>query len=358
MRFLQIFILSLLFLGGCKQAAEKVKEDFKPQARGEADEIILVMDSAQWKGQVGDEMRAIYQQYMKILNQDEFEFSINKVNPHKLNNVFKNSKNLIFVMSLDSKSRDSKEIREFFTDQSLKMIQNDTSLYYTVRMDEFAHGQMVLYLFSKTEEQLVKKIHENQEGLRQIFAEKVKERVRNGLLSNPQKDLTKQITANHGFEIQVPFGWDLAKDLKDFIWLRRLEADKEYDVFVYEGPFDDPLFYEKVDEIRDKITSVYLTDMQKPDIHIARQTVVPTYSHQVNFNGKFAVESRGLWRVSDNSAGGPYVGYIFVDEPNQKLYYIEGYIYAPGGKKKRLIREVDAVLSTFKTPSELGKDPS
>lgn len=325
-----------------------------PLARGEADEIILVMDSAQYKGALGDEIRGIYQQYMKILNQDEFEFSMSKINPLKMNTVFRNAKNLIFVMTLDSRTRESRAVREYFTDESLKMIDRDTSLFYTVRRDEFAKGQVVLYLFGKTEDQLVKKMHENVDGLKDLFESVVKERIKDDMLAKTKKQVIKAITEDHGYEIQVPFGWDLAKNVNDFIWLRRLEAQSEQNVFVYETKYDDPDFYQHIDEIRDQITSVYLRDSQKPDKYIERQEIVPTYTKRISFKDKFALEARGLWKISDNSAGGPYVSYTFVDEPNQKLYYIEGYVYAPGTKKKKLMREVDALLNTFKTPSEMS----
>lgn len=358
MRTLMFFLIAPILLIGCKSATDKVKEDFMPTARGEADEIILVMDSAQWEGPLGDAMKEIYQQYMKVLNQDEYEFSLNKVNPRKLNSVFRNAKNLIFLMTLDSKTLESQTIRNNFTDKSLKMIQKDSSIYYSVRRDEFAKGQIVLYLFGQNEELLLKHIRDNREGLKDLYATAVTERVKESVLAKTQKQKIKAITEDHGYEVQVPFGWDIANSEDDFLWLRKLEAQTEQNVFIYEGKFNDPDFYQHIDELRDKITGTYLRDSQKPELFIQRQEIIPIYTRRITFKGKFAVEARGLWKISDNSAGGPFVSYTFVDEPNQKLYYIEGYIYAPGTKKKRLIREVDAVLNTFVTPSELDKNPS
>ncbi len=353
MKVLKLIFVIAIFAYGCQSTTDKVRDDFMPLARGEADEIILVIDSAHWAGQLGDEVKGVYQQYMKILNQDEYEFSLNRINPLKFNSVFRNAKNLIFVMTLDSKTRASKSIREYFADQSLKMIQRDSSIYYTVRRDEFAKGQVVLYLFGQNEDQLAAKIHENQEGLRELFASEVTKRTKEDVMAKTKENLMKSITENHGYEIAVPFGYDAAKDIKDFIWLRKIDAQSEYNVFVYEGPFNDPDFYQDIEGLRDEVTSTYLRDSQKPSLFIERQEIVPAYTKRITFNDKFAVEARGLWKVSDNSAGGPYVSYTFVDEPNQKIYYIEGYVYNPGGKKKKLIREVDAILNSFKTPSEL-----
>lgn len=353
MKTLGIIFITAGLVHGCRPAAEKVKKDFMPAARGEVDEIILVIDSAQWKSQLGEEIKNVYQDYLKVLNQDEFEFSLNRVSPIKFNSVLQNAKNLILAMTLDSKSRESRSVREFFTDNSLKMIQRDSSLYYTVRKDEFAKGQVVLYLFGQNEGQLARKIKKNKEVLKALFASEVAKRAKENVLSKTKGNLMKAVTENHGYRISIPFGYDLAKDLKDFIWLRKLEAQAEHNVFVYEKPYNDPVFYQKIDELRDNVTGMFLRDSEKPAIYIERQEIVPTYTKRVDFNGKFAVEARGLWKISDNSGGGPYVSYTFVDEPAQKLYYIEGYVYSPGEKKKKLIREVDAILNSFKTPTEL-----
>lgn len=348
-----LLIIGLFFLAGCKGATEKVKEDLKPIARGEADEIILVIDSTQWQGEIGDALKGMYRQYMRVLPQDEYEFSLRKVNPLKLNDVFKHAKNMIFVMTLDSRTRQSNAIRQYFTDNSLKMIQRDSSLFYTVRRDEFARGQIVLYLFGQSEEDLIRNLQKNKSGLVELFESAVRERVRNEVLAKTKEELMKAIKEQHDYQLQVPFGWDLARDTTDFLWLRQLEAESELNIFVYETDYKDREVFNHIDEFREKITSTYLRDSEKTDLHITRQEVIPLFTQRVTFNGRFAVEARGLWKVSDSSAGGPFVSYTFVDEQSQKLYYIEGYVYAPSGKKKPLVRKVEAILSTFRTESEI-----
>lgn len=356
---LPVFILFILILSGCNtETGEKIKRDLLPIARGENDEIILVIDSAQWKGEIGDELRGTYQKYMPMLPQDEYEFSVSKVNPRKVNDVFRHAKNMIFVMTLDSRSLESRAVREYFTDNSLKMIQKDSSIFYTVRRDEFAKGQIVLYLFGQSEEILAQKIGDNRAALKSLFASAVRERTRDDVLAQTEKQKVAVIKEDHPYTIQVPFGWDLAKNLPDFIWMRKLAAQSELNVFVYEGAYDDRGVFGKIDEFRDEITSQYLRDSEKPEIFIKRQPQVPVFTQRVSFKDMFAVEARGLWKISDSSGGGPFVSYTFVNEKTQKIYYIEGYVYSPATKKKHLVREVEAILSTFELDKPTVADPS
>lgn len=346
--FFYISLILCLFFYSCQQASDKVRDDLKQVAGGEVDEIVLVIDSAHWNSELGELLRDMYGNYILALPQDEQKFGIRKVNPIKLNNVLKSARNMIFVMTLDSRSKQSRVLREYFTDQSLKMIQRDSSLFYRVKRDEFAKGQIVLYLFGANEEALIENIKDHRSRLVELFESAVRERTREKVLKKTQKGLMKAVAEDHNYSIEIPFGWDLAKNLPDFVWLRRLETESELNIFIYNEPYEDQNVFNNVAELRDRITETYLRDSEKPEIYIDRQEIIPVFTERVTFDGRFAVEGRGLWKISDNSGGGPFVSYTIVDEETQMLYYIEGYVYSPGTKKKKLIREVEAILSTFK----------
>ena len=175
------------------------------------------------------------------------------------------------------------------------------------------------------------------------------------VLKGRSKKIEEILTTNHGYSIQIPYGWDLAQDRLDFIWCRELGLSMEKNIFIFQQPYTGEAVFDELPKLRDKITELHLRDGQKSDLYVLRQRNIPVFTERISFNGKFAVQSRGLWAVSDMSAGGPFLSYTMVDEENQMLYYIEGYVYNARGKKKRLMREMDAILSTFKVPSEVKK---
>jgi len=351
----KILLISTLLalLWSCGDSSS-MADEFKPPARGDADELILVIDSAVWEGPVGDELRKTLEAPMLGMPQGERLFEVYKVNPLKLNSVLKSANSMVFVTTLDSKTRQSRELRGFFTDESLKRIQRDTAYFQATEDNKFAMGQKVLYLFSKTEEELAQKIAKNSKAILALFEGQARKITKSRLLKTRAKGIEKVVMENHGYSVQVPYGWDLAQDRLDFVWLRELDLDKEKNIFIYQQPYTGTDVFESIGDLRDKITELHLRDGQKNDLYIQRQDV-PIFSKQISFNGKFAIETRGLWAVSDLSGGGPFLSYTLVDEETQTLYYIEGYVYNPGGKKKRMMREMDAILSTFKIPSELKK---
>ncbi len=323
-----------------------------PTARGDIGEIILVMDSTQYAGGLGDKVKEVFREPMKGLPQDEPMFKLGKASPKRLNSILRSATNMIFVMTLDSKTSESNVMRGFFTDQSLKTIQRDTSIFMSVRRDEYARGQIVLYLYSTEEEILISKLEKNKDRLQELFESVERDRLRKRLFTERENQTEAVIEEDHPFSIQIPYGWDLAKNSKNFVWLRFLEADKEKNVFVYYEPYRDVEVFNDVTRLRDRITENNLRDSQKPSIFITRQEradIRAVHTQTVNFNGRYAIKARGLWKISDNSGGGPYVSYTLVDEEQQMIYYIEGYVYSPGTDKKNFIRELDTILSTFTT---------
>ena len=351
-----ISLIALLFTTvSCEKTREKASKEFQKTARGEADEMVLVIDSALWNSDTaGKELKKTFQDVILGLPQDERKFNVHTVNPTELNSTLKTAVNIVFVMTLEGDSRQSKEIKSYFSDNSLKLIKNDSSIFMTVRKDEFAKGQIVLYLFGQNEKMLAEKIKYNRATLQEIFETAIRERTRKQVLGQLEPAIMKAIQEDHDYSIKIPYGWDLAKNIQDFVWIRKLEAQSEWNVFIHEQPYTDQNVFNDVGKLRDEITELYLTDSQKPEIFITRQAQITTFTKRVNFNGLFGVESRGLWKINNNSAGGPYVSYTLVDESNQKLYYVEGYVYSPGTKKKKLIREVEAIISTFRTPSQMN----
>lgn len=354
------FTFILLIAFGCGQGGG-LQTEYLKNARGEADEIILVADSTQWANDqgLGGELRKTFMSPMLGLPQDEATFNVSKVSPRRLNSVLKSASNMVFAMTLDSKTSDSRVLQQYFTSQALNQIKRDTSIFMKIQKDEFAKGQIVMFLFSSTEERLMKQINYNRSQLREVFESSAKEKIKKSLFASTKKELAARIKENHGVELTIPFGWEKARDLKNFVWLRKMDAKTEQSIFIYYEPYTDQNMFNDIGAFRDKITKRYLTDGENPDVYIQRQEIINVFTERVSFNGNFAVEARSLWKISDSSRGGPFLSYTIVDETNGMVYYVEGYVDSPGTKKKKLVRELEAILSTFKTPGDLsGKTDS
>ncbi|WP_422360836.1 DUF4837 family protein [Reichenbachiella sp.] len=350
-----LFILLIIFLtASCGSDATKNggSKSHLPVARGEANAILCVMDTTQWNGPVGEALRDIFSDYVPGLPQDEPYFKLRNINPLKMNNILKTGKSMIFVSTMDNHGAQSRAMQNYFTSSSLEKILKDTALYRLPQKNQFARGQEILHLFGQTEKQLIDHLKRDKELLRNYFLNIENKRISKAIFKVREKQIEKTLRETHGFDVQVPYGYDLAKNQRDFVWIRLLDPEYEKNIFVHYRPFNTRAPFEDVLVFREEITSSYMRDVQKPDIFMTLQNENMNI-REANFKGKYAKEVRGLWKLSDISGGGPFVSYVFVDESQKRLYYLEGYVYAPSKDKREFMQEMEVIINTFRSGKEL-----
>lgn len=62
----------------------------------------------------------------------------------------------------------------------------------------------------------------------------------------------------------------------------------------------------------------------------------------------------GLWITNTRTMGGPFKSYTTVNESSGDLYYVEGFLYAPGEDQRDMMKELNVILKTFKTLNQEG----
>ena len=231
------------------------------------------------------------------------------------------------------------------------------------REDEYAQGQEVLHLFGKTQSDLINNIRENRKEIRGQFEDVMLSRITQNIYKgNEQRSVSQQLLKEYGFSLRIPFGYDrvpLSNTIQDFVWLRQLgDIDKSLVVTFKDYTSEDAFSPDNILAFRQQQLGKYLVDDDKTYMTVQDvvtdelDTVTLVEFDTVTFQGKFAVEARGLWKLSNSSRGGGFLSYTFVDEAQDRLYYIEGYVDSPGEKKRPSIRELEAILHTFRTAEE------
>jgi len=332
--------------------------EYLPKATGKSGDVILVMDSVQWKGELGKEVRKIFQASIPGLPQDEPMFNLIWVHPSRLR-LLTQIRNLVYVFTLDQTTAGSKALRKDFTPETLEKIKADTSFYRFSRKDEYAKGQEVMYLFGDTEQNLIRHLRMDKQNIIDHFNDVERQRLEANLFGTRSTlGVATFLKKEHNIELHVPIGYVLADKTNDFIWLRQIEANRDKDIFITWKPYTSEyqLLPDSIVEWRDEVAKRYLfEDPENPISYLITETEnFPISAKQVMLNKHFAMEIRALWKTNTQSMGGPYIGYALVDQPKARLYYIEGFTYAPGKDKREIVRELETILWTFKTSDELA----
>ena len=79
----------------------------------------------------------------------------------------------------------------------------------------------------------------------------------------------------------------------------------------------------------------------------------PPEYRRIEIDGIFHAELRGLWEMTTDMMGGPFVSQAFVNENTGRVIFVDVYVYAPEKKKRNLIRNLEASLYNINIPNEV-----
>ncbi|AHM62575.1 hypothetical protein D770_21640 [Flammeovirgaceae bacterium 311] len=347
----------LVFCNSCGENKNTNNRDFLPRASLVPNEILVVIDSSQWNGVLGEAIRDIFTEPIAGLPQEEPHFEVRHIQPQDLRGFLKRYPNILFVFTLDNNSRATQMLKTMFSERSLEQIQNEPQRYMATRKDEFAKGQEVMYLFANSEEQLTSRIYSSRDQLLNYFRDVERKRsIREYTQVKVTQPLSNMLSEQYGFSLRFPAGYEVAKQDSNFVWIRLLDNQVDKSIWATWKPYTDQKVFERenITQFRNSVARNYIWGSDSTT-YMRLENQFPLDMEETNFNGRFAIETRGLWRLEKMVMGGPFISYTFVDEATNRLYYIEGFTYAPGQDKRAAISEMEAILWTFKSTPQQKK---
>jgi len=356
MRTTVLLMAAVLLLARCSGDEKSL-----PSASGLVGDIYVMMDSLQMKGPVGSFLDSVLTAEMPGLPRKESIFKVRWVDVRRLNYILKERRNLIFVMTLDQQSQGAAIIRKFFTPESIELIRSKPGYYFSTTSDVFARNQEIVYLFGPDEQTLLRNMRSNPDFLTDFFDRHEKERLTQSLFKAGRVGgVSELLNKEFQCDLQVPFGYKLADKQTDFLWVRQINPRDDKDIFIARKKYvsQEDFKMDKIIRFRDEICQKYLYgDPDRAESYLMTETkpFIPVTADTINFNGHFAVQVRGLFKSNDMLLGGPFTGIALVDEGTQQFYYLEGFTISPSRSQREIIRELETILSTFKTSTELGK---
>lgn len=352
LRFILFFSL-ILFVFSCSTSSDDSGENL-PIATGKSGDIIILMDSLQWKDQLGEEVRKIFAAEVNGLPNGEPMFNIIWVHPSKKIKLLTQIRNLVYVFTLDQAGSGTRAITDNLSKETISSIQSDTSFYLVNKKNEYSRGQEVMYLFGNTTPELIHHLQRDGQRIQDFFNNAEKQRMVTSIKkTNSTKIHSELLKKEYRVSLQFPAGFKLVQQEKDFIWFRSPEAEIDKNFFLARKPYESEyqLMPDSLIAWRGEICKKYLfEDPDVPESYLVTELAIPfipVRARQVNFNGKFGMELRGLWRTNTKTMGGPFICYAFVNEVDNHIYYLEGFVYSPAKKQRELIREMESIAYTF-----------
>jgi hypothetical protein len=353
-RFIAIIIIGLLAYACTSTPEERVQN--LPASTGKSGDVLVLMDSTQWKSELGEAVRNIFSSEVSGLPRNEPVFKVIWVHPSSKIKLLTQIRNLVYVFALDQSSAGTRSITQNLSEETIKNIKADSSFYLVNKKNEYSRGQEVMYLFGNTTQELIHHLKRDGARIQDFFNNVEKQRMMASInKTSSTRNHTALLQKEYQISLHFPAGFQLVQKEKDFVWFRSPESEIDKNFFIARKPYESEyqLLPDSLLDWRESICRRYIfEDPDMPQSFIITERSIPfnpVKAKQVNFNGGFGMEIRGLWRTNNKSMGGPFISYSFVNEADKHIYYLEGFVYSPGKPQRELIREMEAIAFTFKT---------
>ena len=312
-------------------AASCEKSHFLPTASGRPYEVMVVMDSVDWKAPHGRALFDVLDTDVPMLPQSERSFRISQCERKDFDRILNIFRNII-------------------------MVNIDKTQYTRTRMkftrDKYAMEQIVLSINSPSKEEFRQFCIENRQEIVDFLTKMEMNRLVKDLKKENSKvtrELAKEI---FGCKMHAPKELTSFKKGKDFLWTSNNTPSGMMSIVMYSFPYEGPQIFNKeyLTQKRDSALKANIPG-EKPGMFMKTDTLC-TVVKPIVVHKQYAMEMRGLWYVENDCMGGPYVSHHRVDTENNRVIVTEGFVYAPEKMKRGMIRRLEGSLYTMMLPEE------
>lgn len=306
-----------------------------PTVNGSKYEILIVMNDTSWKEPSGRALVDIFDHPMEGLPQDEPVMSIIHVNRGEFTDFLKPSRNILIV------------------ETGKKYVQ--PKVVYT--KDTWAQPQSMVKITAPSDTDMERLIASHGKKILDYFLTTERNRAIQFDKQYINKKARTEIEQMFGIQIDIPSELNKVQKGKDFYWITNDNPTTRKDIVIYTYPYTDKKMFTRESLIA-KRDSVMKNGIQGEfeGSYMGTETVHSQPAlHEIWVNGEYCAELNGLWKMFNGaSMGGPFYSHSRLDVVNNRIVTVEGYIFAPGTKKRNHIRQLESVIYTTKLPQEIN----
>lgn len=328
MRNILLIIVGVISFISCDEGKG---EKLQPKSVGRHNELMLVINTEDWEGNIGRELKKVITSKVIGLPQpDEPQFAITQLDKQGFKGFLRNNRNVLEI----NKSKEAS---------------------FTVDYDVFSKPQVFVHIKGPDQASIIKLIQDNSEKLISLFKEHDLKMVRKRLSKSVYKKNSILFFTKQKLSLKVPLEYNRVDDQENFCWFRRriqhygYNINGSFNIIAYTIPLNMPFenVKDSIISLRNSIGKKYIPGEIDGSFLITETNYKPHFS-KLTIDNKEAIKVNGMWEMYNDIMAGPFVGYYIHDKKNKRLVVVEGIIYAPTIKKRDFMFEVEAIISSIK----------
>mgnify|MGYP003866576827 CR=1 FL=1 len=333
MRYFLLSVLSLTLLMSCSDKKAS-NQKYLPDASGAINNVSVVAANNLWDGRVGEAIRQVLARPIYGLPQDEPTFTISQIPPAVFSDFVTKNRTILKI--------------ETTKDAGIKILDN-----------VYAKPQKVIVVSGQSKDAIIDVLKANEAKIIETF--------RNAELNERQRQMAKSphtytsIKEKLGLTIQFASIYEVAKETENFFWFRKDITTGHSHIMIYELPFSaikrNDSIVTQIIKIRDSIGKKYFKGRLDGTVNADGNTVnsfmvtedayTPFHAETI-LDNKLALETKGLWELTNDFMGGSFINYTIEDKVNKRWLGIEGFVFAPSVEKRNYMLELESIIKSLK----------
>lgn len=325
LKYIALILAALTVVCSCNR--KKVQHALLPNISGKAGEVIVVIDKANWEGNVGTALRDSLACETPYLPQREPLFTLVNVPQSGFTSMFQIHRNIIMV--------------------NISSSVTEPGVVY--RKDVWARPQTVININAVDADAAVKLIQENSPKIVTTLEQAERDRIIANSKKYEERKLAPVVTEMVGGSPHFPSGYKLKKKTDDFIWMAYEIQYVTQGILIYKYPVvegenmlsADNLIAKTNEMLKNNVPGMFentymtVSSFMKPSVEYMR------------YKGLDFAEMRGFWEVYNDYMGGPFVSHSFYSKDGKDVIVLLGFVYAPKYDKRQYLRQVESVIYSF-----------
>lgn len=322
LKFISIIILIVTHTSCVDQVATS--------SGGREGEVVVVLNQKFQKTAAGKIIDTVLRAPYEVLPQYEPMFKLYVIPWQSFSNTFRAFRNIIKITISNSVAKNKISVKQ-------------------------TKNQMVIIVKAKTESDFVNLFKKERDQIINLLSYSEKNFAQYKISKGIDKHLNKYMLKKHNLNVKFPKGYQVRLDTNNFVWASYETKELSIGCFIYYYPYKDTNTFTKnyLLHKQDSLTKLFIKGPlgDKVDSYMTTQyEYMPPIYKQLMVDKKFYAETRGLWHVTKDFMGGPFINITRLDKKNNRVITFNGYIYYPNHKKRRYMRMLEAIGYSIKVP--------
>ncbi len=347
-----LLLACIALLGwSCSEEAQRSLKP-TPLAVGNINQLTIIADQDTWEGTVGDTLNYYFSGPYPLLPQPEPLLDLKHFTPEQLNAdpLRRELRTYLFIADLsDEDSPATQLIKRDLGEERVRKAVEDGNFAPIAGHDKWASGQLLVYQFANSQDQLIDLIRKNFPAiLKEIYKEDEEKIDATVYLDGESNKLNNEVTEKMGIQLRVPNEYFLALSDDKVIWLRKENPKISSNILIYKVKYTDQkqLSGEGLKAIRDSLGKQYITSTEPNSFMRVNDEDLPLLIDETTLDGHYALEGRGIWEIVNDFMGGPFVSYLIHNPDKDELVFLDGFLWAPGEDKRDAMQYLNYILHT------------